>query len=219
MEKYYNSNNESNRLRFRILALLGIILFLIGLASLILSVIDLFQGKSSVTNYNESQGGLKIENPLWPSSGKGFWVGLVLMAAGLVGILSSREGTRSSIIGFTSLSIVSTVLSFYMMITCIMPVQYDMKYSNDIKPSWQSNELILNSLLIATGALGSIVGTITSIFGCVYANCCVDQRDAYSYSPDAKQVIPGTPSSIKYPAVDASRMSYAYQQPSFRMAM
>ncbi|CAF0972530.1 unnamed protein product [Rotaria sp. Silwood1] len=219
MEKFYDSNNESNRLRFRILAILGIILFLIGLTSLILSVIDLFQGKPSVYNYNESQGGLKIENPLWPSSGKGFWVGLVLMAAGLVGILSSREGTRTSIIGFTALSIVSTVLSFYMMITCIIPVEYDTKYSDDIKLSWQSNELILNSLLIATGALGSIVGTITSIFGCVYADCCVDQRDADVYSPDAKQTIPVTPSSIRYPALDASRMGYSYQQTSFRMPM
>ncbi|CAF0800989.1 unnamed protein product [Rotaria sordida] len=219
MEKFYNSNNESNRLRFRILAILAIILFLIGLASLILSVIDLFQGKPSVYSYNESEGGLKIENPLWPSSGKGFWVGLVLMATGLVGILSSRECTRSSIIGFTALSIVSTILSFYMMITCIIPVQYDMKYSNDNTPNWQSNELILNSLLIAAGAFGSIVGTITSIFGCIYASCCVDQRDEYVYSPDAKQIMPGTPSSIRYPPVDASRMGYTYQQPTFRMPM
>ncbi|CAF4916917.1 unnamed protein product, partial [Rotaria socialis] len=57
----------------------------------------------SAYNFNESEGGLKIENPLWPSSGKGFWVGLVLMVTGLLGILSSREGTRTSIIGFTAL--------------------------------------------------------------------------------------------------------------------
>jgi len=219
MQKFYNANNGSNRVRFRFLAVCGILLFLIGLASLVFSVIELFHGRPSVTNYDETQGGLKIENPLWPSSGKGFWVGLVLMATGLIGILSSCEGTRSSIIGFTALSTVSTILSFYMMITCIIPVQYDTAYFDDSKPRWQSNELILNSLLIAAGALGSIVGTITSILGCVYSGCCVDQRDSYVFSPDANKAIPGTPTSMRCPPANVSRMGYPYQQPTFRMPM
>jgi len=67
MEKYYNSNNQ---VRYRFLAIFGILLFIIGVASLIFSVIDLFHGKPSVYHYDETQGGLKIENPLWPSSGK-----------------------------------------------------------------------------------------------------------------------------------------------------
>ncbi len=67
MEKYYNSNN---RIRYRFLAIFGILLFIIGAASLIFSVIELFHGKPSVYHYDETQGGLKIENPLWPSSGK-----------------------------------------------------------------------------------------------------------------------------------------------------
>jgi hypothetical protein len=67
MEKYYNSNN---RVRYYFLVIFGSILFLIGLASLIFSVIDLFHGRPSVYHYDETQGGLKIENPLWPSSGK-----------------------------------------------------------------------------------------------------------------------------------------------------
>lgn len=54
----------------RFLPIFAILLFLIGLASLIFSIIDLFHGKASVEHYDESQGGLKIENPLWPSSGK-----------------------------------------------------------------------------------------------------------------------------------------------------
>jgi hypothetical protein len=67
MEKYYNSNNQ---VRYRFLAIFGILLFIIGVASLIFSVIELFHGKPSVYHYDETQGGLKIENPLWPSSGK-----------------------------------------------------------------------------------------------------------------------------------------------------
>ena len=69
MEKYYNPD-ETKRVRYRFLAILGILLFLIGAASLIFSVIDLFRGRASFYHYDESQGGLKIENPLWPSSGK-----------------------------------------------------------------------------------------------------------------------------------------------------
>jgi len=141
------------------------------------------------------------------------------MATGIVGILASREGTRSSIMGFTALAIVSTIFSFYMMITCIIPVQNDANDSDESRPRWQSNELILNSLLIAAGALGSIVGTISSILGCVYAGSCVDQRDSYVYSADANKAIPGTPSLIRYPSANVSRMGYPYQQPSFRMPM
>ncbi|UJR23869.1 hypothetical protein I4U23_026841 [Adineta vaga] len=219
MEKYNNAYGEPERGRFRFLAIIGILLFLIGAASLIFSVIELFHGKPSVLNYDETQGGLKIENPLWPSSGKGFWVGLVLMATGLVGILASREGSRSAIIGFTALSIVSTILSFYMMITCIMPIQYQAKYSDASRSRWETNELVLNSLLIAAGALGSIVGTIASIVGGVNAGCCSDQRNSYRYQMDANRSMPGTPSSMRYPPGTPSRMGFPYQQPTFRMPM
>jgi hypothetical protein len=141
------------------------------------------------------------------------------MATGLLGILVSREGTRSSIIGFTALAILSTILSFYMMITCIIPIQYDKNDSDQSKPRWQSNELILNSLLIAAGALGSIVGTIASILGCVYTDCCVDQRHSNFNNPDLIKAIPGTPTSMRYPQPNVSRMGYPYQQPNFRMPM
>lgn len=140
------------------------------------------------------------------------------MATGLVGILASREGTRSSVLGFTALAVVSTILSFYMMITCIIPVQYTAEDSND-KPRWQTNELILNSLLIASGALGSIVGIIASIFGCIYGDCCVDQRDSYHFSPDANKAVPGTPVSMRYPSTNVSHMGFPYQQPTFGMPM
>jgi hypothetical protein len=139
------------------------------------------------------------------------------MATGLVGLLAFREGTRISIIGFTALAILSTILSFYMMITCIIPVQYDTANSDGSRPQWQSNELILNSLLIAAGALGAIVGTIASILSCVYADCCKDQRYSNLYNPDANKAMASP--SMKYPQANISRMGYPYQQPTFRMPM
>jgi hypothetical protein len=156
---------------------------LIGSAGITLSIIELFNGRPNVYHYDESQGGLKIENPLWPSSdknrrdfflkifsyihcilGKGFWVSLVLIATGLVCILTS-----SSFVGFTTLSGVSTILSFYLLMTCIIPVQYDTKYSDASRLHWQFNELILNTLLIAVGGFGIIVGVISTLIGSIFA--------------------------------------------------
>lgn len=141
------------------------------------------------------------------------------MATGLVGVLSSRESTQTSIFGFTALSVVSTVLSFYMMITCIITLQNDMKSFTNPKPSWQSTELVLNSLLIAAGAFGSIVGTIASIFGCIHAGFCTDQRNSYLIDSNIDQAVQRTSSSMRYPTTNISAMTYPYQQTSFGMSM
>ena len=69
MKKPYDPNIESNPIRLGLLAILAILLFLIGAVSLIFSVIELFHGRASAFRYDETQGGLKIETPLWPSSG------------------------------------------------------------------------------------------------------------------------------------------------------
>lgn len=158
-------------------------------------------------------------NFIYSFLGKGFWVGLILMATGLVGILASCEGTRSAIIAFTALATVSTVLSFYMMITCIIPVRYHAMSPDRGQERWQTNELVLNCLLIAAGALGSIVGMIASIFGCVYGGCCVDQRLSSFYQADASRAVAETPKPMKYSPGNLTRMAYTYQQPTYRMPM
>lgn len=134
------------------------------------------------------------------------------MVTGLVGLLSAREGTRASIIGFAALAIASTILSFYMMITCIIPVQYNAENTtSSSRATWQKNELILNSLLIAAGALGSIVGLLTSIFTSIYAGCCRNQRDFYSLFPDQSKHIGGAMMSARYPpAPSMSPMTFPY---------
>ena len=238
MKNLGDSGERARSGRFRSVTILAILLFIIGLAALIFSIVDLFHGRSRVSNYNESQGGLKVENPLWPSSGppscstmsfiplsnlssclgKGFWVGLVLMSTSFVGFLSSREGTRSSIIGFTILTTISTILCFYLMITSIIPVQYDQQSSSRSRPRWQSNELILNSLLIAAGALGFLISAIASIVGCLSTDCCRDQRHSLLFTPDADQVA-GGPSAPTFSPGNGSRLAYPYQQGDLRMPM
>jgi hypothetical protein len=111
--------------------------------------------------------------------GHGFWVGLVLIATGLEGIVAFRERTRPLFVGFTVLSVVSTILSFYLIMICIIPVQYNTMYPDTSRPRWQLIELILNALLIAVGEFGIIVGIISALIGSVFAGCWNDRQDFY----------------------------------------
>jgi hypothetical protein len=70
MRTLYNSRRALFSFGARFLAILGILFCIIGVISIILSIIDLFHGRPGVYHYDEGQGGLKVENPLWPSSGK-----------------------------------------------------------------------------------------------------------------------------------------------------
>ena len=123
--------------------------------------------------------------------GKGIWVGLILLTTGLVGILASHEQTPTSYIGFTVLSGLSTILSFYLIITCIIPVRYDTNNSDNSTPRWLSNELIVNSLLIAVGGFGCIIGVISTLIGSIGAGCWYDQRELYTdlYSDDPTRIL------------------------------
>jgi hypothetical protein len=152
--------------------------------------------------------------------GKGFWVGLILMVTGLVGLLSSREGTRSALVAFTALATLSTVLSFYMAITCIKPVQRNAQLAEGSRSTWQSNELILNCVLITAGALASVVGSLSSVLGCVYAGLCQDQRRPYVFTGNAARTVLGTPVPIKYSLDnDTPQLTFPFQSANVRMAI
>ncbi len=114
-----------------------------------------------------------------------------MIATGFVSILAFREQTRPSYVGFTALSGLSTVLSFYLIITCIIPVRYDTTNSDTTTPNWLLNELILNSLLIAVGGFGIVVGVISTLVGSIFAGFWEDQRNKYPdwYSDDPERFI------------------------------
>jgi len=171
--------------------LLGILFCMNGICGIVLSIIELTHGRPKMCHYDESQGCLTVENPLWPSTGKGFWVGLIMLSTGLVGVLSSRERSKASYNGFTVLSGISTILSFYLLITCIIPVHYDTKYSDTSRPNWQSIELTINSLLIGVGGVGIIIGSVSTLVGSTYAECWNDQRNEHSdiYSSDTERIL------------------------------
>jgi hypothetical protein len=70
MKMLYDVSNRTNPIRFGVITSLAIVLFVIGLLALICSIVELFHGRASAYQYDETRGGLKIESPLWPSSGK-----------------------------------------------------------------------------------------------------------------------------------------------------
>jgi hypothetical protein len=49
--------------------ILSVIFCILGLSGIILSIVELARGRAKIYHYDESQGGLTVENPLWPSSG------------------------------------------------------------------------------------------------------------------------------------------------------
>lgn len=76
-DQYYDTKTSRyyGNLKFGIVT--GTIISLIGLADIIITLIDLF-----VTNYNQAANPEFIytfdENPLWSTYGKGFWVGIIV---------------------------------------------------------------------------------------------------------------------------------------------
>ena len=119
-----------------------------------------------------------------------------MIATGLVCLLASREWTPPTFIGFTTLACVTMILSFYLIITCIIPVQYDKKYPQPSEPRWQTSELVLNSLLIAIGTMSCLLGALTALLGCCFAGCCSDQRVDARYSDDPQKIQLITPKIV-----------------------
>jgi uncharacterized membrane protein YhaH (DUF805 family) len=133
---------------------------------------------------------------------KVFWVGLIFLATGFVGILTYREWTPPSIIGFTVITGVSTILSFYLIITCIIPVQYDARYSDLSRPTWQIAELAINSLLIVIGVFSCILGVVSTFIGCCFADCCDNHRmrNRPDYDDPQRIIIIREPGGIAHPS-------------------
>ncbi len=74
----------------------GLALIICGICLIVFSIIDLDFGV-----YNEAQQSATsmvwTENPFWPTYGKGIWVGLVMIAAGVLGIFAHCENTLTAV--------------------------------------------------------------------------------------------------------------------------
>lgn len=135
--------------------------------------------------------------------GKAFCLGLVLITTGLIGILSSREATRTSMFVFTYLSILSSILSLFMTMTCIVTIRFHDKYKSDNRRlKLLSNDFVFNALLIIVAVLGFVVSLVTSIVGALFATCFRHERETSSYNLNSS----GT-STERNPALNCQKLS------------
>ena len=70
LKTFYDPEKIPIRFRIGFILVTGILFCLIGISAIVLSIVELFHGRPKEYHYNDSQGGLQIENPLWPSSGE-----------------------------------------------------------------------------------------------------------------------------------------------------
>lgn len=172
-DPYYETKVNPRWGRIPIGSSIGILLILVGLAAIAFSVSDLSAG---VTPQN---GSAWQENSIWPTIGKGIWVGAILIATGIIGIISNRERTQVSLFVFNALCWLSAVLSLYLILSSILhiePYNTNGLFAADFRTRSQNVEVAMNSLLIVAGSLGLILSLVGAILSCTAGNCCVDRR-------------------------------------------
>ena len=122
---------------------LGRLIIFLALSIIVISAVDL-SSVSSTIKLNEQS--------IWPSNGKGIWIGLVLLAVGVFTLITAREGTHSSFYILLVYVLVSLFLCLFGLVTSINVIQ---RYTVDPKLSLSDNrdknqnvQLALNGLLI-----------------------------------------------------------------------
>ena len=63
------------------------------------------------------------ENSIWPTLGKGFWVGFIIIATGVLAIISRQDASFISVFTFMLFSWATMLLSLYLMLSAITSVQ------------------------------------------------------------------------------------------------
>jgi len=150
----------------------------LGMAMVGITLADMF-----ASNYNQlstsSAASTYVwdENPFWPSYGKGFWVGLIVMATGILGCVSSTEHTITSIYAFGFMSAVSSVFSFYLLITAAIPVGKYVDYgSASALVNYYFNSLAFNAVLISLGGIGFLGCGFAAALTAILVGCCTERR-------------------------------------------
>lgn len=193
-DPYYETKVNPRWGRLPIGKILGGLLVSIGILDVVFTICDLSTGMTSVNNSAWQ------ENSIWPTIGKGIWVGAILIANGVIGYISNRERTQVSLYMFNGLSWVSAVFSLYLMISSILHVQpYLIQSSQFTSPvnrnTPQTLEILWNSLLMATGSIGFILAITAAALSCLAGNCCIN-RQKYEpfknivYGPGIQQSMP-----------------------------
>ena len=115
---------------------MGVFLIIFGALALIFSCVD-FSTSAKVTpflsnpNYRTvarpyAENNLAAtwhENSIWPSLGKGFWIGLLMIGTGILSIISHYDGSYISLFVLNVLAWINLIFSLFSILTAILAIQ------------------------------------------------------------------------------------------------
>jgi hypothetical protein len=184
MKNFYSTKLISRTTGF--IVPLGILLILFGIASIILSAIDLSYSHSTVYYYSSQNvisttfvPSFHSEQSIWPTLGKGIWCGLFFVAVGIFSLIAYREKTLISIRILSILAFISIFVSLFLFLSSIIVFQrYIVEgLSANQRTSWQQNEVIINALLFVCGVLSLLVSLVLAIGSLIAGNFCQQKSD------------------------------------------
>jgi hypothetical protein len=189
----------------------GIFLILLGIASIILSAIDLNNNRSiisySSTNLIPKSKTSRIITPvfvpsshseqsIWPTLGKGIWCGLFFIAVGIIAIIAHREKTLISIRILSLLSFIAIFIGLFLFLSSIIVFQryiVEGRLSANQRTQHEQTEVILNALLFVCGVLSLLVSLVLAIGSLVVGNFCQRQADDEEHMENFQQQQPPPP--------------------------
>lgn len=158
---------------------LGRLIFFLGLSLIIICAIDLSSISNTIINTEQS---------IWPSAGKGLWIGLFLMAIGGFTMIAVKEQSISSFYILLVYSIFGLIVCFFGLLTSISGLQ---RYRNDPQLSAKENrnkgqgvEFALSGLLIGLFSLAFLFLSCLSCMICwTIPRFCQKEDQTILYSP------------------------------------
>jgi uncharacterized membrane protein HdeD (DUF308 family) len=186
-DAYYNARVNSSWRSNPLPILVGLGLILMGIFSIVWSATDI--GTGGLVNPARFNPNFKSipalrdldnfslaaswqVNSIWPTSGKGIWVGLLMIATGILAIASKLDGSQVSVHVFNILSWLTLLFSLYLILSAVLSIQ---AYPyNLINPGTreQKIEVAMNSLLVASGIISFVLSLVGAVASCVSLDYC-----------------------------------------------
>ncbi|CAF1114413.1 unnamed protein product [Adineta steineri] len=140
---------------------LGQLVFFLGLCLVVISGVDLSKLSWTLTQTEES---------IWPSTGKGIWIGFLVMAVGVFTLIAVREQTHSAFYILLPYTIVAIILCFFGLLTSIAVLQ---RYTQDPQLSQKENRNKQEGIQFALAALLIGLFALTFLFlSCLSCMIC-----------------------------------------------
>lgn len=201
MKSPYSSKLVSRSTGF--LVPLSIVLILLGIASIILSAIDLSNSRTllpDATVGSISQSSSYSEQSIWPTLGKGIWSGLLFIALGILCFVAAREKTLVAVRVVCLLSFLVLFVSLYLFLSSILVFQRYLVLglvNANQRTSTEQREVVLNALLLVVGVLTFLSSLFLAIGTSIVGNFC--QAESDDDAEEADEVHPQAPPAYSAP--------------------